>query len=66
MPAILFSLATILLWGFLAVLSAGVSHLPAFLSAGLALTLGGLVGLELAQVGWVAAQGSLARTSQPR
>ena len=45
MPAILFSLATILLWGFLAVLSAGVSHLPAFLSAGLALTLGGLVGL---------------------
>jgi len=45
MAAILLSLATILLWSSLALLSAGVSHLPAFLSAGLALTLGGLVGL---------------------
>ena len=45
MAAVLFSLATILLWSTLALLSAGVSHLPAFLSAGLALTLGGLVGL---------------------
>jgi len=45
MAAILLSLATILLWSTLALLSAGVSHLPAFLSAGVALCLGGLVGL---------------------
>jgi drug/metabolite transporter (DMT)-like permease len=45
MPAILLSLATILLWSSLTVLSAGVSHLPAFLSAGTALCVGGLVGL---------------------
>ena len=45
MPAILLALASILLWSTLTVLSAGVSHLPLFLSAGVALTVGGLVGL---------------------
>ena len=45
MPAIALSLFTILLWSTLTLLSAGVSHLSAFLSAGVALTIGGLVGL---------------------
>ena len=44
MPAILLSLFTILLWSTLALLSTGVSHLPAFLSVGIALCVGGLVG----------------------
>jgi drug/metabolite transporter (DMT)-like permease len=45
MTAIALSLFTILLWSTLTLLSAGVSHLPAFLSAGIALSIGGLVGL---------------------
>jgi drug/metabolite transporter (DMT)-like permease len=45
MPAIVFALTTILIWSTLTLFSAGVSHLPAFLSAGIALALGGLVGL---------------------
>ena len=44
MPAIAFCLFTILLWSSLTLLSAGVSHLPAFFSAGVALVIGGLVG----------------------
>jgi drug/metabolite transporter (DMT)-like permease len=45
MPAIALSLITILLWSSLTLLSAGVSHLPAFFAAGVALCIGGLVGL---------------------
>ena len=45
MAAILLSLVTILLWSSLAGLSAGLNHLPAFLVAGIALVIGGLVGL---------------------
>jgi drug/metabolite transporter (DMT)-like permease len=45
MPAILLALAAILLWSSLTLLSAGVSHLPAFFSAGVALCIGGLAGL---------------------
>ena len=45
MPAVLLCLATVLLWSTLTVLSASVRHLPAFFSAGVALTVGGLVGL---------------------
>ena len=45
MPAILLSLFTILLWSSLALLSAGLRHLPVFLTTGIALCLGGLVGL---------------------
>ena len=45
MPAIVLSLATILLWSTLTLLSAGVSHLPAFFCAGVALCIGGLAGL---------------------
>jgi drug/metabolite transporter (DMT)-like permease len=45
MPAVVLSLFTILLWSSLTLLSAGVSHLPAFFSAGIALCIGGLVGL---------------------
>jgi drug/metabolite transporter (DMT)-like permease len=45
MPAVVLSLFTILLWSSLTLLSAGVSHLPAFFSAGVALCIGGLVGL---------------------
>ena len=45
MPAIVLSLCTILIWSSLTLFSAGVSHLPAFFSAGVALCVGGLVGL---------------------
>jgi drug/metabolite transporter (DMT)-like permease len=45
MPAILLALAAILLWSSLTLLSTAVAHLPAFLSAGVALCIGGLVGL---------------------
>ena len=45
MPAVVLALITILLWSTLTVLSAGISHLPLFLSAGIALAIGGLVGL---------------------
>jgi drug/metabolite transporter (DMT)-like permease len=45
MPAILLCLASILLWSTLTVLSASLRHLPAFLSTGVALCVGGLVGL---------------------
>jgi drug/metabolite transporter (DMT)-like permease len=45
MPSIAFALTTILIWSTLTLFSAGVSHLPAFFSAGIALSLGGLVGL---------------------
>ena len=61
MPAIALSLCTILLWSTLTLLSAGVSHLPAFLSAGVALCIGGLVGLyrirEWRIPGWTFALG---------
>src|SRR5512141_9331 len=45
MQAVLLALGTILIWSTLTLLSAGVSHLPAFFSAGVALAIGGLVGL---------------------
>jgi drug/metabolite transporter (DMT)-like permease len=45
MQAVLLALVTILIWSSLTLLSAGVRHLPAFFSAGVALSLGGLVGL---------------------
>jgi drug/metabolite transporter (DMT)-like permease len=45
MQAVLFALATILIWSSLTLLSTSVSRLPAFLSAGVALSIGGLVGL---------------------
>ncbi|MDR3671610.1 MAG: DMT family transporter [Holophaga sp.] len=45
MPAVGLALVTILLWSSLTLLSAGVSHLPAFFSAGVALCIGGLAGL---------------------
>jgi drug/metabolite transporter (DMT)-like permease len=43
--ATVLALATILVWSSLTLLSAGVSHLPAFFSAGVALCIGGLAGL---------------------
>ena len=45
MPALILSLATILVWSTGTLFSAGVSHLPPFLSAGVTLCIGGLVGL---------------------
>ncbi|MGA2078999.1 MAG: DMT family transporter [Holophaga sp.] len=45
MSSVAFALTTILIWSTLTLFSAGVSHLPAFLSAGIALSLGGLVGV---------------------
>jgi len=45
MSSVAFALTTILIWSTLTLFSAGVSHLPAFLSAGIALSLGGLVGI---------------------
>jgi hypothetical protein len=60
-PAILLSLVTILLWSSLAGLSAGLNHLPAFLVAGIALVIGGLVGLfrirDFRVPGWTFALG---------
>ena len=43
--AVTLCLATVLLWGTLTLLSASVSRLPAFFAAGVALSIGGLVGL---------------------
>lgn len=45
MPALLLSLMTILVWSTGTLFSAGVSHLPPFLSTGVTLCIGGLVGL---------------------
>jgi drug/metabolite transporter (DMT)-like permease len=45
MPPLLLSFITILIWSSLALLSAQVNRLPAFLSAGIALCVGGLVGV---------------------
>ena len=45
MQAVLLALVTILIWSSLTLLSASVRHLPAFFSAGVALAIGGLVGL---------------------
>jgi drug/metabolite transporter (DMT)-like permease len=45
MPAVVLSLITILIWSTLAVLGSRLGHLPPFLSVGLALVVGGLVGL---------------------
>ena len=45
MPAVLQSLTAILIWSTLAVLGSRLGHLPPFLSVGLALVVGGLVGL---------------------
>lgn len=42
--SILLALFTILLWSFLALLGAAVSHLPSMLVTGIALTLSGLIG----------------------
>ncbi len=46
MPAVLLSLVTILIWSTLAVLGSSLGHLPPFLSVGIALVVGGLVGLR--------------------
>lgn len=43
--AALFALAAIILWGFLALLSSRLSGLPPLLTAGVALSIGGLIGL---------------------
>ncbi len=45
MPAVALSLISILIWSTLAVLGSRMGHLPPFLSVGLALVVGGLVGL---------------------
>jgi drug/metabolite transporter (DMT)-like permease len=45
MPAVASTLCAILIWSTLTLFSAQLGHLPAFLSAGTALCLGGLVGL---------------------
>jgi drug/metabolite transporter (DMT)-like permease len=45
MAAVLLSLIAILIWSTLAVLGSRLGHLPPFLSVGLALVVGGLVGL---------------------
>jgi drug/metabolite transporter (DMT)-like permease len=45
MVALVLTLITILIWSTLAVLGARVGHLSPFLSVGIALTIGGLVGL---------------------
>jgi drug/metabolite transporter (DMT)-like permease len=45
MAALLLSLIAILIWSTLAVLGSRLGHLPPFLSVGLALVVGGLVGL---------------------
>ncbi len=45
MPAVVLSLISILIWSTLAVLGSRMGHLPPFLSVGLALVVGGLVGL---------------------
>ena len=45
MPAVVLSLITILIWSTLAVLGSRMGHLPPFLSVGIALLVGGLVGL---------------------
>jgi drug/metabolite transporter (DMT)-like permease len=46
MPAVVLSLVTIVIWSTLAVLGSRMGHLPPFLSVGLALIVGGLVGLR--------------------
>ena len=43
--ALLFAGAAILLWGSLALLSSGLGHLPPLLTAGIALSIGGALGL---------------------
>ena len=43
--SVLFALAAIVLWGFLALLSSGLPDLPPLLMAGVALSIGGLIGL---------------------
>ena len=45
LPYALFALAAILLWGFLAFLGSRLVHLPPLLMVGIALTIGGLLGL---------------------
>lgn len=45
MAAILFALTAIALWGGLALLNTQVGYLPPFLSVGIALSIGGIVGL---------------------
>jgi drug/metabolite transporter (DMT)-like permease len=45
MAAVVLSLVTILIWSTLAVLGSRMGHLPPFLSVGIALVVGGLVGL---------------------
>ena len=45
MAALVLSLVTIFIWSTLAVLGSRMGHLPPFLSVGIALTIGGLVGV---------------------
>ncbi len=59
MPAVALSLITILIWSTLAVLGSRMGHLPPFLSVGLALVVGGLVGLRRVQ-DWKVPLGTLA------
>jgi drug/metabolite transporter (DMT)-like permease len=59
MPAVVLSLITILIWSTLAVLGSHMGHLPPFLSVGLALVVGGLVGLWRVQ-DWKVPMGTLA------
>lgn len=49
MPAIALALASILIWSSLALLNSRISGLPPFLSVGVALVVGGLVGLAKAR-----------------
>jgi drug/metabolite transporter (DMT)-like permease len=49
MPAIALALASVLIWSSLALLNSRINGLPAFLSVGIALVIGGLVGLVKAR-----------------
>ncbi len=59
MPAVVLSLISILIWSTLAVLGSRMGHLPPFLSVGLALVAGGLVGLVRVK-DWKVPMGTLA------
>jgi drug/metabolite transporter (DMT)-like permease len=59
MPALVLSLVSILIWSTLAVLGSRMGHLPPFLSVGVALVVGGLVGLVRAR-DWRVPLGTLA------
>jgi drug/metabolite transporter (DMT)-like permease len=59
MAAVVLSLISILIWSTLAVLGSRMGHLPPFLSVGIALVVGGLVGLVRAR-DWRVPLGTLA------